>query len=71
MATKIEIELVQYPDQAVILLNDGERSVPIGESVSALDFHLAKNALHTYGEMLNRHHAAKHGKEVVDGTGSN
>ena len=49
---KIEIEEL---DKNVIGINDGERSVSIVESVSALDFHIARDTLRKITEMLNRH----------------
>jgi len=49
---KIEIEEL---DDGVIGINDGERSVSVVESVSALDFHLARSALRNITEMLSRH----------------
>ena len=49
---KVEIEEL---NGKVIAINDGERSVSIVEVASALDFHLAKNAIRLFTEMLNRH----------------
>ena len=49
---KIEIEELS---RGVIAINDGESSVSIVESFSALDFHLAQGAIRNFGEMLFRH----------------
>lgn len=49
---KIEIEEL---NGKVIAINDGVRSASVVEATSALDFHLARDAIKKFTEMLNRH----------------
>ncbi len=52
---KIQIEEFEQQGDRWIGLNDGNHQVMIVEKVNALDFHLAKNAILNFGEMLTRH----------------
>lgn len=51
--------IMEELDKSVIAISDGGRSVSIVENPSALDFHLAKNAIKNFNEMMKRHLAKK------------